>query len=347
MNGVTLQEVALKAGVSQATASLVMNGKGTISSVVQAKVLQAAKDLGYKRRRSAPQARRNATGGAIGMLVYAEDEKAYEWFLIRKILISIEPYLWARSYHLALLPVKEAMGPEEIIARIRKANIQGLFSIHYGNERVFEAVEAHGIPVIIINNSNYQTRFDSVCADEYQGAYEGTKYLLELGHRAIAFIDYFRPDLSTQISDSYIGFSKALAEFQIDAGNMPHVSLHLHEIDEIKQKISELVSRREISAVFCLDDYLGARILSVLPDLSMRVPEDISLIAAGTLFDYTEPFIPKITTMSIDVGVFCRYAAQYMFDVLAKRHPSHQVFKIRKKLIERGSCRSTGIGGTR
>ncbi len=338
MSSITLQEVARKAGVSQATASLVLNGKGAISTVVQAKVRQAAKDLGYRRRRGGSHAARSARNAAIGMLVYADDEKAYEWFLIRKILINLDPYLWPRGHHLVVVPVHEAMGHDEIIERIRKANVRGLFSIHYGNEKVFEAVEDSGVPVVIINNSNYQTRFHSVCADEYQGAYEGTKYLLELGHRSIAFIDYVRSDLSTQISDCYIGFTKALAEFQIDPGEMPHLSLHLHEIPEIQQKMSELSRNRSISAIFSLDDYLGARILSVLPAMSVRVPEDLSLIAAGTLFDYTEPFIPKITTMSIDVGVFCRYAAQYMFDVLAKRHPSHQVLKIRKKLIDRGSC---------
>ncbi len=338
MNGITLQEVAEKAGVSQATASLVLNGKGTISSLVQAKVRQAAKDLGYRRRRGTARPERSAKSGAIGMLVYADDEKAYEWFLIRKILICLDPHLWSRGHHLVLVPVHEAMGHEEIVERIKKANVRGLFSIHYGNEKVFEAVEHSGVPIVIINNSNYQTRFHSVCADEYQGAYEGTKYLLELGHRSVAFIDYVRSDLSTQISDCYTGYTKALGEFQIDPAGMPHVSLHLHEIPEIQEKISELVRGRSVSAIFSLDDYLGARILSVLPAMSARVPEDLSIIAAGTLFDYTEPFIPKITTMSIDVGVFCRYAAQYMFDVLAKRHPSHQVFKIRKKLIDRGSC---------
>src|SRR3712207_5518477 len=67
-----MAEVARRAGVSQATVSLVMNGVGSvrISAATRSRVLQAAEELGYR------IGRRVLGGGALRSIVMLLDEVA-------------------------------------------------------------------------------------------------------------------------------------------------------------------------------------------------------------------------------------------------------------------------------
>ncbi|MFH2113149.1 MAG: hypothetical protein ABIJ86_01415 [Spirochaetota bacterium] len=56
-----------------------------------------------------------------------------------------------------------------------------VFSIHFINPELFDEFGKMGIPVIILNN-NYQDRFRSVLSDDVQGANDGTRHLVGLGH---------------------------------------------------------------------------------------------------------------------------------------------------------------------
>jgi LacI family transcriptional regulator len=273
-------------------------------------------------------------------LVYADQDKAYEWLLVRKLLINLEPHLAVNGYHCVLFPVNESSETETLYSRIARSAPRGVFSIHFGNEELFRSLEKSGVPVVLVNNSNYQTEFHSICADEYQGGYEGAKHLIDLGHKRIAFVEYVRPDLSTLIGDSFVGFKKALSEHGIEFSESWHSSPHLHDIAEIRTEVHRLIRDERVTAVFALDDYLAARIIAALADLSVSVPQDLSIIAAGTLYDYSEPLIPQITTMSIDTEYFCRFAAEQMIEVISEGDVPHRVFKIRKRLYDRGSCRA-------
>ncbi|MCX7038138.1 MAG: LacI family DNA-binding transcriptional regulator, partial [Spirochaetes bacterium] len=64
MAGVKLQDVAAKVGVSLATASLALSGKGRVSPDMRARVRAAAAALGYTAR-IAPRGRVAAAAGNV------------------------------------------------------------------------------------------------------------------------------------------------------------------------------------------------------------------------------------------------------------------------------------------
>jgi DNA-binding LacI/PurR family transcriptional regulator len=103
----------------------------------------------------------------VGLLIYSENQKSYEWQLIRKLLIKIEAILSDAGYHIVTFPVSEKSSSEEIRMRVSSASITGLFSIHYGNSDFFQSLEDTGVPVILINNCNFQSKFHSICTDEF------------------------------------------------------------------------------------------------------------------------------------------------------------------------------------
>jgi len=338
-----LRDVAKKAGVSLATASNILNGKGQFSQDVKHRVLSVAKALGYRKNIYAASVAKKSTSH-IGVLVHEDYEKAFEWDFIRHMLIQIESVITRAGYYPVLIPVSLKQKKVEILKKINASGTGALFSIHYGNRELFTMLEDSGIPVIVINNSNYQDRFFSVCVDDFQGAYEGTLYLFNLGHENLLYVEYFRPDIPSVVADRFIGFKKAVEERGVNFPDENRITIDLYDMDSLFQGLKRVFlegqHRPKPTAIFAHDDYLAARIIVVLNKLGLKIPEDISIIAPGDTLDYNQPFIPRITTMRIDTEMLGKLAGEMMIQRLSGAINSIQVLKVKQHLIERGSCRA-------
>ncbi len=339
MKNTKLADVANMAGVSITTASNILNGKGRFSPEIKQKVFEAAKTLNYRKNLYASSIAKNKISH-IGVLFHEDYEKAFEWNFIRHMLIQIESVITAHDYYPVMIPVSLKLSTSEVLKKISAPGTGALFSIHYGNRELFTLLEDQGVPVVVINNSDYQDRFFTVCTDDFQGAYEGTKYLINLGHKNIAFIEYSRPDHPTVLADRFIGFKKAVDEKEIDFKDELRVTVELYNMDEIIEKVKQVMEKNpRPTAFFVHDDYLAARVIVALQKLGFSVPQDVSIIAPGDTLDYNQPFIPRITTMCIDTDMLGKLAGQMMIERLDGTLKNHQVLKVKQRLIERGSCR--------
>lgn len=300
---------------------------------------EAAKKFGYRRNLYASSMAKRVSSH-IAILVLDDYEKAFEWNFIRHIIIQIESVITKEGYYPIMIPVNLHFKSEQVLKKIIASGSGAIFSIHYGNKELFTQLEDRGISVIIINNSNYQDKFYSVCVDDFQGAYEGALYLTQLGHRKIAYIEYERPDIPSVIADRFIGFKKALDEIGVEFPDKNRITVTLYNMEELQEKIKYLFNSGENpTALFIHDDYLAARVIVALNKLGLAVPEDVSIIAPGDTLDYNQPFIPRITTMSINTDLLGRIAGELMINRLKSKPDDIHVLKVKQQLIERGACR--------
>jgi len=334
-----LQDVAEKAGVSLSATSLILNGKGRFSQEVRYRVHQAAKDLGYKKNIYASSvARKSFTYMAV--LLYEDINYISQWAFIRQIFITMDNLLGKKGFFPVIIPIDFNLTSEKILEKIHSAGCGAVFSFHYTNEELFTNLKDQEIPLVIINNTDFQNQFHTVSTDDFQGAYEGASYLIGLGHESIAYIDYPRPNMPSIFSDRFVGFKKALDEKQIDFSKELHITVDLMNMDDIRSKIAPLVSSTaRPSALYCHDDYLAAMIFPILNEFSLSVPEDISVIASGETLDYDMPFVPKITTMNFDHEAMGRMSADMMVRIIRGKEDSFQSIKVRQHLVDRGSCK--------
>ncbi len=339
-----LQHVADEAGVSLTTASLVLSGKGKISSSVRSRVLEAARKVGYARR----PARENGPEEApntITILLPVDEEWAHVLHFVRPIIVEIERALIGENYYPVILPTFYSSDVEAIISKILANEAKAVFSIHYGKEALFRKLEGMGIPVIVIMNNNFQDTFYSVCVDDFQGAYEGCLHLIRLGHRAIGYVDYPRPDLPAVVVDRFIGFRKALDEYSIPFDPQWRVSVPLGDRTLLGRSLRRLLTGAgRPTALFVHDDYCAARVLSELGAAGIRVPEDVSLIAPGDVLDYGDPFVPQITTMRINTALMGQISGDLFLNRMRRNPEEIHVLKVKQQLVERGSCRRVDGG---
>jgi DNA-binding LacI/PurR family transcriptional regulator len=338
---VQLKDVAQAAGVSPATASMVFNGTGRISPATKAEVLAAARSMGYEHPvRSRRKSKRRTP--VAGILVSTDKKWSFVWHFISAMIRTIELEAEALGFRTVIIPISYEEGDGRLQQKIEELACQAVFAVHIARAELFDNLQENGIPVILIFNNNYQDRFSSICVDDFQGAYEGVRYLLRLGHSRIDFVDADREDLAVLSTDRYYGYRKALEEAGV-------VFKTEHRIgcedgcteDDLEERFKAILGRDESpTALYCLDDEIALRALNALQRIGYSVPEDISVLAPGDVLDYSKPYIPPISTMFVDTTYVGRLAVEMLKNRMESESGSVHVLKVKQQLVDRGSCRA-------
>ncbi len=338
----TLKDIAEAVGVSVTTASLVLSNKGRISDSVRKAVVDAASKLGYDR---APVAALSGARPRIGILFSVDPQWAFVWGFVRPIVAEIERLLGDRGYDVHLVPIHDTAADTGIEERILRGSYSGIFSIHYVDERMFGALERERIEVVVIMNSKFQDRFHSILVDDFQSSYEGTRHLLELGHRDILYAGTDRINLPKLTTDRYYGFCKALEEFGMPVTPTGYLSCEAADTQHLDASLREVFARtRKPTAVFAIDDDMAIRIVALLGHSGMQVPRDLSIIAPGDLLNYDDPFVTPISTLRTDTSLMGRLASDMMLRLLAGEQESVHAIKIKQQLVQRGSTKPLASG---
>lgn len=338
MDRTTLKDLAQAAGVSVAAVSMILAGKGKISAPVAERVRNLATELGYKK---IVPSRPSLTRRFKYVSILQREDFPYLWNFSQPFATWLEEEVIRMGYYPIILHIPPTATPKSVFKEITGARIGAVFAIHYADPELFAELEAVGIPVIIINNSEYQARFFSVLADEVQGSYEATMRLVNLGHRRIGYADYPRPNYPTLVNDRFFGFRKAMDESGLEYSDGHRVAVNLPDFDSLLLRIGEIYRQPAPPTAFAVhDDYFAAYVLEALSRQGRQVPRDVSLIATGgDVLDYRVPFIRKIDTMQIDQRLMVSMAWNLLEARLQQPGGPIQVLKTRMPYIDRGSCR--------
>ncbi|WP_010259661.1 LacI family DNA-binding transcriptional regulator [Treponema primitia] len=334
----TLQDIAHLAGVSLSTVSLVLSHKGKISASVREKVRATAKELGYKKYPATPAEK----AFKIVILFHFDHNLAHTWNMLRQVTVELQSHLEKNNYLTLLIPITYDMQDDEIFNKVIASGATAVFSMHFGRESLFARLEDASIPVAVIINSQFQSKFHTICADNFQGSYDAASHLINLGHRNIIYAEFDIYQLPMTLSDRFLGFYKAIQEFGVTFPEENRLHLDIQDSEGIKNSFRSLLTKPQgerPTAVFFIDDYLSAHCLAILKDLGFSSPADISIIAAGEVLDYNEPFVAPITTMRTNPALLGKFSAEMIFNILESAQESNHVLKIKQQLIERGSCR--------
>ncbi|MDP2792321.1 MAG: LacI family DNA-binding transcriptional regulator [Rectinemataceae bacterium] len=338
MKKTTLKDVAEAAGVSIAAVSMILSGKGKISPAVANRVRALSEEMGYSRK-SPDSALCNRRFKYVSIL--QREDFPYLWNFSQPFATFLEEEVIRMGYYPLILHIPAAATAKSVFREITGARVGAVFAIHYADPELFRDLEDVGIPVIIINNSEYQTRFFSVLADEVQGASEATKHLVELGHRIIGYADYIRPNYPTLINDRFFGYWKALEESGLEYMEANRISVSLPDFEALTARVVDIYRQSSPPTAFSVhDDYFAAYLMEALRRIGKQVPKDVSIIATGgDVLDYRVPFIPKIDTMQINQKLMVSMAWNLLESRLQSPTGIVQVLKTKMPFVDRGSCR--------
>ena len=183
-----------------------------------------------------------------------------------------------------------------------------------------------------------EVKFSNIAVDDCLESKKMTEYLLDLGHRRIAFI--------TENLDETIGRSRMEGYWSayVERGLEVPEDLICYVQEDVDHYSMEngylttkklLQSKREVAAIYAAADSLAIGACRAVLEAGLRIPEDIS-VAGYDGMEIGEYYNPKLTTIKQPVEEMAKEAIQLLFDVIAGLK-EHQQIIFSAELVERES----------
>lgn len=268
----TIVDVAREAGVSVATVSKVINGRYGVSESTTERVLGVIDDLGYESSLVASSLRRKSTN-VIGVLV-AEFEP-YSAELLKGISAGLAGTGYELLAHAGSTDVHSRSGWERrSLSRLGRTLIDGAIVVTPSMLITDQA----DIPVVAVDPHTGPDGPATVDSDNLLGARSAADHLITLGHRRVAFLGG-RPDLrSAQLREEGFLAAFSAAGLTPDPDLMKVGGYHPDLAEAPARELLSLPPDRRPTAVFAANDISAIKVLEVARELSLRVPEDLSVI---------------------------------------------------------------------
>jgi len=193
---VTIKDIAAATGVSATTVSNVVNGRaGRVSAHTIEKINTAIKELGYIPNMSAKSlvSKSSKVIGFVNHVLTYKDSNFMEDPFLSKFIGILEQVLRENGYFLMLRTVET---PEEFETFVNTWNLDGLFLAGIFKDDFFDAITARSknLPIVLVDSYVHQDNICNVGLDDFGGSKMSTQYLINKGHRNIAFASFYIKD---------------------------------------------------------------------------------------------------------------------------------------------------------
>ncbi len=287
----TIRDVAALAGVSINTVSRVLNDKGEVSPETKDKIQEAIKTLKY-RPNSFARSLVSKQSRIIGQIVTdcTNPNNAQQ-------IRSVQNLTAEQGYSVMLVDTAEEHQREVAALELMVEKMVDGFLItplQYDNTHLFKLKEEASLPFVLTNRDIPDLGVDAVLHDNFDGAYQATRHLLELGHHRIAYITSRRQVWT--VAERLAGYRASLQESgqNFDESLIIQTNLSLESAFEATNKLLKLNPRP--TAIFAYNDMMAIGVLKALKEAGLRIPEDISLIGYDDII-YSQFLEVPLTTV--------------------------------------------------
>lgn len=325
----TIYDVARLAGVSTATVSRALNGKGQIAGTTRAAIDAAVAQLGYQPN-SVARSLVTKSSQTIALLLpdianpfYAElvsgiTRKALETGHTM-LLCTTEGDPEREEQYLNLLRAKQVDGvlvdglvlPPDLIARFVR----------------------NGLPIVCLDRDIDSTSVPLVQVDNLRGAKMAAEHLISLGHRRIAHIAG-PPELRIS-AERIAGYRAAFAAVGVEPDSRLAAVGSFTE-DGGYEAMRGLLATTELTAVFAANDLSAIGAISAVVESGRRVPADVSVVGFDDLHlaQFTTPPLTTIHQPALEIA---QRATQLLLDLAEGRQVRQLRHLLEPELVIRAS----------
>jgi LacI family transcriptional regulator len=330
----TLADVARRAGVSQATASRIINGSNKlVTDELRARVLRAVEELQYVPNAHA-QLLARAQRTAVGVIVHDVSDPYFAEITRGLQRVATEHgrlVIICNSYR---DPDREL----EYVELLRAHQVAAIILAGSGyHDPAFtkalnmklEAYVRTGGRVSVIGR--HELHGDSVMPENEAGGYLLGCELFELGHRKIGVIA--GPKVLTTITDRLAGVRRAVREH---GRSLPGKRVIYADFDRDSgaAATAELLDANpDITAIVALNDSMAIGALAVLRERGVKVPQDMTVVGFDDM-PIARDVTPPLTTVRLPLA---EMGARAMALALDHTGPNPRTERVAAEVVRRES----------
>ena len=288
--------MAEAAGVSSATASLVLNGRsiGRVSADIATRVEDAAARLNYRPNLIA-RSLRTQVSKTIGII---SNDVATTPFA-GAMLSGAQEVAWRNGWLLLLVNSNGEDAMEEAAIRsLVQRNVDGFIYTTMFHREIQTPDYLKKQKVVLLDCVDANKVHQSVVPDEYQGATDAVQHLVDQGHRQIAFIGTSENTIAG--NERLRAFKDVLKENKIDLDSEYIVQVSdSNAIDGYEGAQKLLSSKVRPTAIFCYTDRMAMGAYEAIAEAKLSIPQDISVVGFDNQLNIADALRPPLTTVQL------------------------------------------------
>ena len=329
----TIKDVAAMAGVSINTVSRVINDKGEVSQETRERILEAIESLKFRPNSFARSLQGKKTH-FMGQIVTdcTNPTNAQQIRAVQNITAT-------QGYSVMLVDTSEQHERELAAVELMVEKFVDGFIItplQFDNAHLFQLHQEGTVPFVLTNRAIEGLEVDAVLHDNFKGAYEATRHLIETNHTRIAYITSRRQVWT--VNERLAGYRAALAEAKIDYDEelVIQINLDLESSYEATKHLLKL-SRRP-TAIFCYNDHMAVGAIKALKEAGGSVPGEMALVGYDDIL-YAQYLEVPLTTVRQPTKELGEAAAEVLLRRIANRKAPVERVILQPSLIVRASSR--------
>jgi len=313
----TLDEVALRAGVSVGTVSRVINNRQHVSKKARQAVESAVAELGYVPNvaaRSLASQRR----GAVVLAISSDDPALFANLFFAEVITGVNAVIEETDLELLLVLAASERGRARLARILQSRGADGVMLLALReNDPLAKVAEAGGVPVVHGGRPLERAPRWYVDADNRGGARQAVEHLISTGRRAIGTVTGPQ-DMHAGVS-RYLGFREAVALAGLKDHRVAHADFS--EAGGAAAMARLLDEHPDLDAVFVASDAMAAGALRVLRERGRAVPEDVAVVGFNDILTarHTQP---SLTTIHQPIVALGREMTRMLVRVLGGEEPT-------------------------
>ena len=328
---VTLLDVAQHAGVSRATASLVLRGSPLVAEKTRQLVLSSMQELGYVYNRAAANLRAQKSH-TIGLVVTDITNPFFA-----ELAVSIEAGLESLDYTVMLCNSLDNLDKQDRLLRVLRGHmVDGIVicPAQGSTKETMMALDQWQIPVVLVARYIQDSAMDYAGPNNVLGASIAIDHLVAKGHQRIAFLGGVND--SSARNERFAGYKQALDRHGLATDLDLSIASPVSRQGGFDALTQLLQHPNPPTAALCYNDVVAFGAMLALQARDLTPGTDFSIIGFDDIAD-AALVRPALTTVAIKPQQIAEAATNLLLDKLENPDRAHQRTVLEPRLVIRES----------
>ena len=300
--GVSIKDVANKAGVSISTVSKALNDKSSVSSSTIERIKQTAEEMGYVPNSRARVFATKETKQIVFVADIPKDTAFYNPHIF-EIIMGLQHSVSKSGYSLIVESVekKEAL---EYISSLYKKNMADALVVHASiiTKRLESLIVKSNLPHLIIGQPDYQSTLSWIDTDNTLSGAIAIRHLLKKDYYPVAFVGGKADDMISL--HRFEGAERELKQNNLNFEDQYVLSSSSTIVSGMNAAKKILKMEKPPRSVLCANSVIAFGMMQELRNQKIKVPKDVAVMTFDRypFSDFTEPRVTSVDMNMYEIG---------------------------------------------